>query len=1103
MSEISKLSFATSKNIRREHRRLFGSYFMHALQLFLQAQRALQSRVESGKTMVDREQTHLERATKLLHLTPALLQSADGRIPRNRRYELYAAGDIAGMVEWLISFARQAPPGTSQDDVATKRARAANLAHRRGGVTKAATLLTSTPAPPRSKETLAILRAKHPSEDATDIADAKAEATALLQNPDPGWNPIPAADDTFAAESVIATIKRGNPQSAPGPSGLRYIHLQLSMSPALADTLSAFSQLVFEGTLLPESFWIFHTSSNLSALGDKARPVACGDLLRRVIGGTFCRQHGSALAERFQALGQYGVAAPGGVEAMALRATLGYQQGCAILTFDAKNAFNSIKRRAILPALAKLIPSVVPYVLNLYARGPPQLLFKTMTGDTEIVSSSTGVQQGCTLGPVSFSAGTLGMLREFRDNPPVADAQILSYIDDVVVILPATQAQNPRAVEAVATWLQQRMEPLGITLNLRKSQALFPAGTCVDQWQEDDKEILERTRLTVAPQGLKIVGIPVGAETYIKEEVRATTMEEPASLLRELTQLDDPQVSLQIVRLSAVTKINFLLRALPPALTHAAAAKFDALVEWALAAIVAGPQSFRDGLPSPQEVEHHPDKARGHPILSKEAIRQARLPVREGGLGLPSAVEVSGPAFIGCQALVLADVVAATVSPDLGATLSNVATTAHAVELRRELRKLAEFASGPQLAEMVGSSWAALAMDKDPAGRGIGALLVEAGATGTATDNPSPPPQSSPQRDPVMPGDPPRPEGDEAPELGAPPTSRPRVSRQAQSRITKVLFAHQGRQLLADLRARADTVVGQRRFVRYAGARSKGAMAWATCQGVDPRERVDPALFREILARNLGSHDIDTPLGHKCHEGCETVPSPVHALTCTRGGMQTHTHQTILHDFVTRTLRECRIPHERESTTPFKEGTAPGAGYLRMDVVVGSGTLFQGKDELKSSSLMFDVTVVNPLGPTALANSGARAGHALEEAVKAKKTKYGGTYRPTYKFLPLAFSTCGDYSASVHDLVKDLGRLKAELDEEYLMVGEGGQLAIQARETGRLRRLLSVTTQKALAYRSLRYANRQQLQDRRTTTTENASWTTRSPSPDAKRARRQ
>ena len=103
-----------------------------------------------------------------------------------------------------------------------------------------------------------------------------------------------------------------------------------------------------------------------------------------------------------------------------------------------------------------------------------------------------------------------------------------------------TQAQNPKAVEAVSTWLQQRMEPLGIMLNLKKSKALFSAGTCVDQWQEDEKEILARTQLTVASQGLKIVGIPVGAETYITEDFRATTMEEPASLLRELTQLDDP-----------------------------------------------------------------------------------------------------------------------------------------------------------------------------------------------------------------------------------------------------------------------------------------------------------------------------------------------------------------------------------------------------------------------------------------------------------------------------------------------------------------------------------------------------------------------------------
>ena len=238
----------------------------------------------------------------------------------------------------------------------------------------------------------------------------------------------------------------------------------------------------------------------------------------------------------------------------------------------------------------------------------------------------------------------------------------------------------------------------------------------------------------------------------------------------------------------------------------------------------------------------------------------------------------------------LVDAVAATTSPNLGATLENLAQTPHAVELCRELKRLTEFASGPQLVEMVGTSWAAIAMGKDPAKRGTGTLLVEAGAAGTAANTHRSQPQHPPQSPTPTAGDPPCPDTADVPGLGAPPTSRPRALRQTQSRIAKVLFAHQGRRLLEDLKARADTVVGQRAFMRYAGARGKGAMAWATCQGVDPRERVDPTTFREILARNLGSHDTDTPFGRKCHEGCDTAPSPVHTLTCTRGGMQTHTH---------------------------------------------------------------------------------------------------------------------------------------------------------------------------------------------------------------------
>lgn len=43
-----------------------------------------------------------------------------------------------------------------------------------------------------------------------------------------------------------------------------------------------------------------------------------------------------------RALGQYGVAVPGGVEIMALAATLGFQEDCIILSFDVANICKSI-----------------------------------------------------------------------------------------------------------------------------------------------------------------------------------------------------------------------------------------------------------------------------------------------------------------------------------------------------------------------------------------------------------------------------------------------------------------------------------------------------------------------------------------------------------------------------------------------------------------------------------------------------------------------------------------------------------------------------------------------------------------------------------------
>ena len=126
---------------------------------------------------------------------------------------------------------------------------------------------------------------------------------------------------------VKAVIKNANPQSVTCLSGLRYSHLQAVLCDQPVEDLAAFATFVFSSHVLPQVFWTLHTSANLSTMRQKARPVACGDVLQRVIDAVFCRRYKRKLADYFQPWSHYGVAVSGGVYIMALTATLGFEKG--------------------------------------------------------------------------------------------------------------------------------------------------------------------------------------------------------------------------------------------------------------------------------------------------------------------------------------------------------------------------------------------------------------------------------------------------------------------------------------------------------------------------------------------------------------------------------------------------------------------------------------------------------------------------------------------------------------------------------------------------------------------------------------------------------
>ena len=228
-----------------------------------------------------------------------------------------------------------------------------------------------------------------------------------------------------------------------------------------------------------------------------------------VIGSVFCRRYGRKLADYFQTWGQYSVAVSGGVEIMALTATMGLEERCTIRSYDGANAFNSIYRHRFLPALVEIVPSAVTYASNLYAREPSKLLFALDGGGLEVCKSARGVQQGCNLHPLCYIAGSLKILEEVRANPPVPGVRTISLIE-ITVILPPELSLDMADIGKVTEWLQERLGAEGISLNRRKSQALLAYGFGPEQLTEEQRVAMDTAGLTVVRQEMRVVGVPVG-----------------------------------------------------------------------------------------------------------------------------------------------------------------------------------------------------------------------------------------------------------------------------------------------------------------------------------------------------------------------------------------------------------------------------------------------------------------------------------------------------------------------------------------------------------------------------------------------------------------
>lgn len=255
--------------------------------------------------------------------------------------------------------------------------------------------------------------------------------------------------------ALRAALRKAPRGSSCGPDGWRFEHLKtaLSRSPELQveapRMLSALHGVVAvaAAALLPASCRDAFATASLSALrkpsapGElKVRPVAAGNVLRRLTGMVLAAVHVAALREA-AGPNQVAVGRASAAEGTILAVRQALLDGPAqhVAAFDAKNAFNEMSRQLVLDQVATLVPALLPYIAFVYGGGPIPITSRTAQAPGYVVFwSAEGVQQGDPLGPALFALGLAPALAELaqrlRQCAGTRRFLLAAYLDDITVV---------------------------------------------------------------------------------------------------------------------------------------------------------------------------------------------------------------------------------------------------------------------------------------------------------------------------------------------------------------------------------------------------------------------------------------------------------------------------------------------------------------------------------------------------------------------------------------------------------------------------------------------------------------------------------------------
>ena len=1014
------------------------------------------------------DQEGLDAVTMLQYLLPGLLLSPDVSVPRNERFARVQELDLADLVERLLTYTEHAPcPALTARTEEQIRRQATRTAKCPNGMSRAAELLSGTEQQsPRSQETVDKLAAKYPKQQFTNAAMHQAAragvatAAAAMSSADPDEHMQYEADQWESA--IKAGVMGKLLTSAPGPDGLRYSHVQLMLATGHGGELlrrMAYWPALFFSPQCPGMtpfYWQSHTQSILSALGEKCRPVSCGNVFRRAICAAMARLSKAVFARKFKERGQLAWESAG-TEQHAFKAQSHHDAERWVLATDVSNAYNSMNTLAILAptGLPSIAAPVVQYMVHTHCNNVPCSLFRGEGGVVEYLTE-TGSQQGCAFGSLYFAAG-LSTLSTATEGSALGDAIESAHLADDS---DGAYYYATRPTHDNITLVEKRYASLGCMLNRAKTLLLPPANFEMTDAVRAD---IADQGITLAERGMRVTGVPVGSDEFIQDYLdahvdAATDPNKLHKLAEQLSLLPDKQVSLLLLRHCFAPRVVHLARTVKPDLfVPAIGAKIDSLTMHVLQRIL--------GISSSQTQQQHFESCTS--VFAAHQQQQAYLSTKHGGLGLMCLSYAAAPAYVAsvyssCAGTLSAEALPAGDHRD--ALLQGVTTAAqwpsavtHAIS-----DLLDQGVSAQKLQEMLPTQWVQAASSAVQARQQDPALAHAAAEQHVAA---------------VV-------------DFTAAPSSS-----KVQSKLAAALKPARLQQYKASLQQLPSDAAAALRGVESCNQAAARSLSQAAPEanlylsGIPSGPTAIPGpLMTLALRRQLGVRTTFSS-EHCPQHGNNTSfkADSQHADSCMQSGVRTTVHSIVCKG-VGAVLTEAGVTGTRYEVSSCLRGPKAVAKMrgrarksqppYRMDILLQAGSLSGATDpEYRDKEMLIDVSTRHNTSTSniQLLKTHLVAGAAAAKGVTDKLIHYDGTYTPSVqKLVSAVVETHGRMAPPLKEFLEQVAVHAAS---RVPCATDAQRKTVAARKLWRYQVVLSATLQRAMSIAELRYVAKLRLSE--------------------------